>query len=74
MKKIIYLLRIGDIDPRILIVLQKNLKWFFKKNNIKINILPDNLPLLESEYGPYRRQYDALKVKKRLIKHVNNKN
>lgn len=77
MKKIIYLQRIGDVDPRILIVLQKNLKWFFKKNNIKINILPDKLPLLESEYGlrqPYQRQYDALKVKKRLIKHVNNKN
>lgn len=73
MKKIIYLQRIGDVDPRILIVLQKNLKWFFRKNNIKINILPDKLPLLESEYEPYRRQYDALKVKKRLIKHVNKK-
>ena len=74
MKKIIYLQRIGDIDPRILIVLQKSLKWFFKKNNLKINILPEKLPLLESEYGSYRRQYDASKVKKRLIKHVNNKN
>jgi len=74
MKKIIYLQRIGDIDPRILIVLQKNLKWFFKNNNIKINILPEKLPLLESEYEPYRRQYDALKVKTRLIKHVNKKN
>jgi archaemetzincin len=74
MKKIIYLQRIGDIDPRILIDLQKNLKWFFKKNNIKINILPEKLPLLESEYGPYRRQYDASKVNKRLITHVNNKN
>jgi len=40
MKKIIHLQRIGDIDSRILIVLQKNLKWFFKNNNIKINILP----------------------------------
>ena len=73
MKKIIYLQRIGDVDPRILIVLQKNLKWFFKENNIKINILPDKLPLLESEYGPNQRQYDALKVKKRLIKLANNK-
>ena len=74
MKKIIYLQRIGDIDPRILIVLQKNLRWFFKKNTIKINILPEKIPLLESEYAPYRRQYDAPKVKRRLIKHVNNKN
>mgnify|MGYP001098460826 CR=1 FL=1 len=73
MKKIIYLQRIGDVDHRIIIVLQKNLKWFFKENNIKIKILPDKLPLLESEYGPNQRQYDALKVKKRLIKHVNNK-
>ena len=73
MKKIICLQRIGDVDPRILIVLQKNLKWFFKKYNIKINILPEKLPLLESEYNPYERQYDALKVKERLIKRVNNK-
>jgi len=74
MKKIIHLQRIGDIDPSLLIVLQKNLKWFFKNNNVKINILPEKLPLLESEYESNQRQYDALKVKKRLIKHVNNKN
>ena len=70
MKKIIYLQRIGDIDPGILIVLQKDLKWFFKKYGFKIVNLPDPLPLLESEYNLFKRQYDALKVKKRLIKYV----
>jgi archaemetzincin len=72
MKKIIYLQRIGDVDPRILIVLQKNMKRFFREYNIKIKILPDKLPLFEFEF--YKEQYDASKVKKRLIKHVNNRN
>ena len=73
MKKIIYLLRIGDIDPGILIVLKKDLKWFFKRYGFKIVNLPDPLPLLESEYNSFKRQYDALKVKKRLIKYIKNK-
>ena len=70
MKKIIYLQKIGDIDPGTLIVLKKDLKWFFKKYGFKIVNLPDPLPLLESEYDSFKRQYDALKVKKRLIKYV----
>ncbi len=70
MKKTIYLRRIGDIEPEILIVLKKDLKWFFKKYGFKIVNLPDPLPLLESEYDSFKRQYDALKVKKRLIKYV----
>ena len=70
MKKIIYLQRIGDIDPGILIVLKKNLKWFFNKYGYKIVNLPDPLHLLESEYDSFKRQYDALKVKRRLIKNV----
>ena len=69
MKNIIYLQRIGDIDPGILIVLQKDLKWFFKKYGIKIVILSNPLSLLEIEYDSFKRQYDALKVKKRLIKY-----
>jgi len=73
MKKIIYLQRIGDIDPGILIVLIKDLKWFFKKYGLKIVNLPDPFHLLESEYDSNKRQYDALKVKKRLIKYVKNK-
>ncbi len=73
MKNIIYLQRIGDIDPGILIVLKKDLKWFFKKYGFKIVNLPDPLPLLESEYDSFKRQFDALKVKKRLSKYVKNK-
>jgi archaemetzincin len=66
MTKTINLQKIGDIDSGILIILKKNLKWFFKNYNIKIVILPDQLPLLDSEYDPRRRQYDALKIKNRL--------
>jgi len=68
MKKIIYLQRIGDIDPGILIVLKKDLKWFFNNYGFKIVNLPNPLPLVETEYDSFKRQYDALKVKKRLIK------
>ena len=70
MKKIIYFLRIGDIDPGILIVLKKDLKWFFEKYGFKIVNIPNPIPLLKSEYDSYKRQYDALKIKKRLIKYV----
>ncbi len=64
MKKIIYLQRIGDVEPGILVILKKNLEWFFKKYSIKIVILPDQLPLLDFEYESIKRQYDAVKVKK----------
>ena len=50
MKKIICLQGIGDIDPAILILLKKDLKWFFQKFGYKIVNLPDALPLLKSEY------------------------
>lgn len=74
MTKRIYLQKIGEIDPGILIILKKNLKWFFQKYNIKVVILPDQFPLLDSEYKSKQRQYDASEIKKRLIKHVKNKN
>jgi len=74
MTKTIYLQKIGNLDPGILIILKKNLKWFFIKYNIKVVILPDQLPVLDSEYESNKRQYDALRVKKRLVTHVKNKN
>ena len=74
MKKIICLQGIGDIDPAILILLKKDLKWFFQKFGYKIVNLPDALPLLKSEYDSFKRQYDALKIKKRLSKKVKIKN
>ncbi|MHA1460340.1 MAG: archaemetzincin family Zn-dependent metalloprotease [Promethearchaeota archaeon] len=73
MKKKIYLQRIGDIDPGILIILKKDLKRFFKKYRIKIVVLPDQLPLLESEFESYDRHYDGIEVKKRLITRIKNK-
>jgi len=74
MKKIIYIQRIGDVDPGILIVLKKNLKRFFKKYNIKVVILPGQLPILDSEHDSEERKYDAIQVKKRLVTHGKNKN
>ncbi|MFX0074297.1 MAG: archaemetzincin family Zn-dependent metalloprotease [Candidatus Hermodarchaeota archaeon] len=66
MTKIIYLQKIGDIDSGILILLKKNLNWFFKKYNVKIVVLTEELSLLDSEYESNRRQYDGLKIKNRL--------
>ena len=74
MKKIIYLQRIGDIDPAILIILKKELKGFFKKFGFKIVNLPNSLPLLESEYNIDDRDYDAIKLKKRITKILKKKN
>jgi len=74
MTRKIYLQKIGEVDPGILIILKKNLKWFFKDYHIKVVILPEQLPLLDSEYESYKRQYKALEVKKRLDIHFKNKN
>jgi archaemetzincin len=74
MKKTIYLLKIGETDPGILIILKKNLKWFFKKYKIKIDILTDVLPLLESEHNSVENNYDVIGVKKRLISQFKNRN
>jgi len=72
MKKIIYLQRIGDLDPRILIILKKDLKCFFKKHNIKVDILAEQLPLLDSEYNSDEDNYYAIDIKKRLVPRVKN--
>lgn len=74
MKKTIYLLKIGKTDPGILIILKKNLKWFFKKYKIKIDILTDTFPLLESEHNTVKDNYDVIGVKKRLIAQFKNQN
>lgn len=74
MTKTIYLQKIGDIESGILILLKKNLKRFFKKYNIKVVILPDPLPVLDSEYESGKNKYNARKIRKRLITHGKNKN
>ena len=74
MPNTIYLQKIGNVEPGILIILKKNLKWFFNKYNLKIAILPDPIPLLDSEYKSYKKQYNATKIKRRLITHTKNKN
>lgn len=68
MKKTIYLLKIGDIDPAILIILKKNLKWFFKKYKIKVDVLHDQFPLLDSEKNIIEENYDVIEIKNRLIR------
>lgn len=67
MKKTIHLLKIGDIDPGILIILKKNLKWFFKKYKIKVDVLHDQFPLLDSEKSIIEKNYDVIEIKNRLI-------
>jgi archaemetzincin len=72
MKKTISLLRIGDIDPGILIILKKNLKWFFKKYRVRVDILTEQLPLLDSEKDPEHNNYNATEIKERFSNIKNN--
>ncbi|MFX0072234.1 MAG: archaemetzincin family Zn-dependent metalloprotease [Candidatus Hermodarchaeota archaeon] len=73
MKRVIYLQKIGEIDPVILIKLKKNLKWNFKGFSINVKISKDYLPLEESDYDRIRKQYDASAILKKLVKHISHK-
>ncbi|MFX1345323.1 MAG: archaemetzincin family Zn-dependent metalloprotease [Promethearchaeota archaeon] len=67
MKKVIYLLRIGELNQSILSNLKKNLEDEFKECNIKVEIFQDVMKLKNSEYDAERKQYKAPKILKRLV-------
>ncbi|MFW9940554.1 MAG: archaemetzincin family Zn-dependent metalloprotease [Candidatus Thorarchaeota archaeon] len=70
MKKVIYLLRIGELNQSILSNLKKNLEDEFKEFNIKVEIFQDVMKLKNSEYDAERKQYKAPKILKRLVEKV----
>ncbi|MFX0187361.1 MAG: archaemetzincin family Zn-dependent metalloprotease [Candidatus Hodarchaeota archaeon] len=73
MKKIIYIQKIGDLEPGILIKLKKNLKWALKDFIDSVKILSESIPLTDSEYNASRRQYNASLLLRKLIEHINKK-
>ncbi|MHA1342661.1 MAG: archaemetzincin family Zn-dependent metalloprotease [Promethearchaeota archaeon] len=68
MEKIIYLQKIGEVDNSVFIKLKKNLKWIFRDFIDSVKIIPSELSLLDKEYVPLRRQYDASLIMDKLIK------
>ena len=72
MKKIIELLEIGDLEKSILIRLRDKLSDFFKAFNMSIKIARERIQLEKTEYDFERRQYDADKILKRIIKVTRN--
>ncbi len=72
MKKIIDLLKIGDLEQTILVKLKDNLENIFNNLNMSFNIIKDANQLEKAEYNSERRQYNADKILKRFINHTKN--
>ncbi|MFW9970286.1 MAG: archaemetzincin family Zn-dependent metalloprotease [Candidatus Odinarchaeota archaeon] len=62
MKKIINLLKIGEVDQSIIDTLKLKLELTFKKFNVSVVPLKRIVPLKNSEYNKKRDQYDAYKI------------
>lgn len=73
MKRIIYIQKIGETNNSVLISLKKNLELEFKKFNISIKILQEQIQLEDLEYNSKRDQYKANKVLNQLIKNSQDK-
>lgn len=67
MKKIVFLQKIGEINPLILMKLKKDLKWVLKNFIDEVKISPEIIPLSSFEYDEGRKQYDASKIIRKLI-------
>ena len=73
MMKTINLLKIGDLNHSVLVKLKKKLELRFKRLNLFVNIVQEEIPLEETEYNPRRRQYNAIKILKKIIINAQNK-
>jgi archaemetzincin len=67
MKRIIYLIRIGESNHSIINNLKKNLEEEFKEFKIQVEFFQDVMKLKNSEYNTKRKQYEAPKILKRLV-------
>jgi archaemetzincin len=74
MKKIIELLKIGEMEESILKRLKYNLGSVFDNFNISVNITQDMLSLDKAEFNSERRQYNADKILKKIINYSKNSN
>ena len=68
MKRIIYILKVGESNQSILCNLKKNLEVEINKFNLYVEILQEGLKLRYSDYNLKREQYKAPKILKRLIR------
>jgi archaemetzincin len=66
MKKLISLLKVGQVDQSILDKLTKKLEMSFKEFNISVDSLQDIIPLENSEYNKTKGQYNAIKILKKI--------
>ena len=73
MKRIILLLKIGDIDQEILIELEKRLIKVFKNYDMRIKILPEIIALEDVDFNFKRSQYDASRILDNINKFFLNK-
>jgi archaemetzincin len=74
LKKIVYLQKIGDISPKILITLRKNLKWTLKEFIDSVKIIKNAIPIEDFPYNPISKQYDATYIFRLLDKDIETKN
>ena len=70
MKKIIELIKIGDLEQSILVKLKDNLENIFNNVILSINIIQDEIQLEKADFNPERGQYNAHKILKKIIKHT----
>ncbi|MFX1379419.1 MAG: archaemetzincin family Zn-dependent metalloprotease [Promethearchaeota archaeon] len=72
MKKIISLLKIGQVDQSIINDLKSKIELTFKEFNIAVENPNNTVPLNNSEYNIQRRQYDASKMLYRIVNYTKN--
>lgn len=66
MKKKIGLVKLGEVDQSILDKLKIKLELFFREFKISVDILKEFIPLEKAEYNKKRKQYNALKLLKKI--------
>lgn len=72
MKRTIKLLKIGEVDPSILVNLKKNIERAFKEFKISVKINQGTIPLEDTGYNSIRRQYNASKILNKILNYVQN--
>jgi archaemetzincin len=67
-EKIVYLIKIGEVNQLILNNLRINLEELFDQFDIQVEILQGRIKLRFYEYNLKRKQYKAAKILRKLIK------
>ena len=73
MEKIIYLLKIGNLDQSLLNNLKSQLEQELNELDIRVKIIKDQINLAESEYNESKKQFSAFIILKRIKRKFQNK-